>query len=51
MNDNMTPKDLKYFWGNHIKIHIDDDDLDYGKAKEIAKEKATELARDPMLLS
>jgi len=42
MNDNMTPNDLKYFWGNHIKIHIDDNDL---------KEKATELAEDPMLLA
>ena len=47
----MTPKDLNYFWGNHIKIHIDDNDLDYAKAKEIAKSKANELTKDPMLLS
>jgi len=51
MNDNMTPEDLKSFWGNHIKIRIDDKDLDYVTAKEIAKGKATELAQDPMLLS
>jgi hypothetical protein len=31
MNDNMTPEDLKYFWGNHIKVQIDDTDLDYVK--------------------
>lgn len=47
----MTPGDLKNFWGNHIKIRIDDKDLDYVTAKEIAKDKATELAQDPMLLS
>jgi hypothetical protein len=51
MNDNMTPGDLKNFWGNHIKIRIDDKDLDYVTAREIAKDKATELAPDPMLLS
>jgi hypothetical protein len=51
MNDNMTPGDLKNFWGNHIKIRIDDKDLDFVTAKEIAKDKATELAQDPMLLS
>ena len=47
----MTPKELKYFQGNHIKIHVDDNDLDFVKAKEIAKDKATELAKDHMLLS
>ena len=47
----MTPKDLKYFLGNHIKILIDDNELDYVKAKEIAKDKANELTKDPMLLS
>ncbi|MGD9234939.1 MAG: AF1514 family protein [Desulfobacterales bacterium] len=47
----MTPEDLKYFWGNHIKVRIDDKDLDYLTAKEIAKNKATELSQDPMLLS
>ncbi|MEJ2657412.1 MAG: AF1514 family protein [Desulfobacterales bacterium] len=43
--------DLGNFWGNHIKIRIDDKDLDFLKAKNIAKEKAKELADDPMLLS
>jgi hypothetical protein len=51
MNDNMTPEDLKYFWGNHVKIRVDEQDLDFVKAKNIAKNKATELAQDPMLLS
>ena len=47
----MTSEDLRNFWGNHIKIQIDEKDLDFVKAKDIAKEKARELAEDPMLLS
>jgi hypothetical protein len=47
----MTPKDLNNFWGNHLKIDIDDRNLDFAEAKKIAKGKATELAEDPMLLS
>ncbi len=47
----MTPDDLKNFWGNHIKIQVDEKDLDFVKAKDIAKEKAKELSEDPMLLS
>jgi hypothetical protein len=47
----MASEHLKDFWGNHINIQIDEKDLDFGKAKDIAKEKAKELARDPMLLS
>ncbi len=47
----MTPDDLKHFEGNHIKIKIDEKDLDFVKAKDIAKDKARELAEDPMLLS
>ena len=47
----MTPKDLKNFWGNHIRLHIENTDLDFVEAKTIAKGKATELAQDPMLLS
>jgi hypothetical protein len=47
----MPMEDLKYFWGNHIKIWIDDKDLDYVKAKEFAKEKTAELAPESMLLS
>ena len=47
----MASQDLKYFQGNHIVIQVDDEDLDFLKAKDIAKEKARELADDPMLLS
>jgi hypothetical protein len=47
----MTSEDLRNFWGNHINIQIDEKDLDFVKAKDIAKEKARELAADPMLLS
>ncbi len=47
----MISKYLKHFWGNHIKIRVDDEDLDFVKAKKIAKNKAEELAPDPMLLS
>jgi len=37
--------------GDHIKIRIDDQDLDFVKAKEIAKQQAKELCDEPMLLS
>ena len=47
----MAIEDLKHFWGNHIKIQIDDPDLNFLKAKDAAKNKAMELAPDPMLLS
>lgn len=47
----MASDNLRKFWGNHIKIRIDEKDLDFVKAKDIAKEKAKELAQDPMLLS
>jgi len=47
----MTPEALNSFWGNHIKITINQKDLDLSKAKEIAKEEAKKLASDPMLLS
>ena len=47
----MPSEHLKDFWGNYINIQIDEKDLDFGKAKDIAKEKAKELAPDPMLLS
>ncbi len=36
----MTPEALDSFWGNHIKITINQKDLDLSKAKEIAKEEA-----------
>jgi Domain of unknown function (DUF5619) len=47
----LTPEDLKHFWGNHLKIRVDDRNLDFVRAKRIAKGKATEMAEDPMLLS
>ena len=47
----MKPVDLKNFEGNHIKIRVDDKDLDFVKAKNAAKEKAKELSPDSMLLS
>ena len=37
--------------GDHIKIRIDDKDLDFLRAKEIAKQKAKALCPDPMMLS
>jgi hypothetical protein len=47
----MTPDDLNYFKGNHIKLTFDDKNLDLVSAKDIAKKKAKELNADPMLLS
>ena len=46
----MKPK-LNKFLGKHIKIRIDDTDLDFAAAKEAAKQKAKETSADPMLLS
>ena len=42
---------LRDFWGNHIELRIDEEELDFVKAKDIAKDKVKELATDPMLLS
>lgn len=39
------------FPGNHIKIRIDMQDLDFSGIKDIAKQKAKEMCADPMLLS
>jgi hypothetical protein len=47
----MTSDHLKHFWGNHIKIRTDEKNLDFVTAKDIARQKARELAEDPMLLS
>ena len=47
----MTSEHLKDFWGNRINIQVDEKALDFVKAKDIAKAKASELATDPMLLS
>ena len=47
----MPSEHLKDFWGNNIKIQIDEKDLEFVRAKDIAKARAKELATDPMLLS
>jgi hypothetical protein len=47
----MANADLKYFWGNYVDIQVDDKNLDFGKANDIAKKEAEKLADDPMLLS
>jgi len=47
----MTPDCLKTFWGNHIKIRADQKGLGFTQARDIAKAKAKELSKDPMLLS
>ena len=47
----MTREDLTAFTGNHIRLTIDDKDLGYDDAHDLAKNKAKELTSDPMLLS
>jgi len=47
----LTPEALKSFWGNHVKIGVEQEDLDFLEAKTIAKGQAKALAPDPMLLS
>ena len=47
----MTPSDLNGFTGNHIRLTIDNKDLGYDDAHDLAKHKAKELTSDPMLLS
>ena len=40
-----------YFLGQHIKIDIDNDNLDLVTAKNVAKQKMKELSPDSILLS
>jgi len=47
----MTPEDLNTFTGNHIRLTIDNKDLGYDDAHDLAKHMAMELSADPMLLS
>lgn len=47
----MTPANLEDFWGNHVHMAVDQENLDFAQAKDMAKAKAKELAEDPMLLS
>jgi hypothetical protein len=37
--------------GKHIKLEIDNMDLDFAEAKNLAKQKAKETSADPTLLS
>jgi hypothetical protein len=37
--------------GKHIKIEVDNPDLNFTEAKDLAKQKAKEFCADPMLLS
>ena len=46
----LKPK-IKDFPGHHIKLKIDNPNLDFVEAKDIAKQKAKEACTDPMLLS
>ena len=47
----MTPSDLNSFTGNHIRLAIDNKDLGYDDAHDMAKDEAKKLTADPMLLS
>ena len=51
MYPDMTPDALNSFRGNHLRLTVAAEGLDYDAAKHIAKQKAGELSADPMLLS
>jgi len=42
---------LDEFFAEHIKLYIDDSDLDLATAKDLAKEKARERNKNAMLLA
>jgi hypothetical protein len=46
----LEPK-VKDYPGKHIEIKIENPDLDFAEAKDLAKQKAKEFCTDPMLLS
>lgn len=46
----IKPK-IKDYPGKHIELKIDNPDLEFSKANEIAKQKAKEVCDDPMLLA
>lgn len=48
--DLLKPK-IKAYPGSHIKLKIDNPDLDFAEAKDMARQKAKEICDDPMLLS
>lgn len=47
---NIQKPNMPNFTGNRIEVRSSDP-LDFGDAKDLAKEKAKELSADPMLLS
>ena len=54
MENNTTPlykTSYKNLPGTLLHIHIDSDELDFTTAKNLAKQKAATLCKDPMLLS
>ena len=46
----LIPK-IKDYPGKHIELKSDKPDIDFEKAKDLAKQKAKETCSDPMLLS
>jgi hypothetical protein len=46
----LKPK-IEDYPGQHIKLKIDNADLDFAEAKDFAKQRAEESCADPMLLS
>jgi hypothetical protein len=42
---------IKDYPGKHIKLKIDNPDLEFSEAKDVARQKAKEICDDPMLLS
>jgi hypothetical protein len=48
--EKLKPK-IKNYPGQHIKLKIDNPDLDFEEAKDFAKQKAEETDADPMLPS
>ena len=46
----IKPK-IKDYPGKHIPLKIDNFNLDFAEAKDLAKQKAKEICADPMLLS
>ena len=47
----MASDELIGFTGNHIRLTVDNPDLDLASATGLAKQKAGELTDDPMLLA
>ena len=42
---------IKDYPGKHVELKIDNPNLDFAEAKDLAKQKAKEICADPMLLS